>query len=91
MPPGVVEMGSIVELRQEGGRTWRVQLRYPGQANIASSRIAISCPSGELSLALPKADRWMGYPQWADMSLNRDFCSYRIWNRADTSDYYAPK
>lgn len=33
VPPGVVEMGSIVEFRQEGGRTWRVQLRYPGQAN----------------------------------------------------------
>lgn len=52
VPPNVVQMGSIVEFRQEGGRTRHVQLVYPGQANMASSRISILTPIGTALLGL---------------------------------------
>jgi len=41
VPNGVVKMGSIVEFGQEGGGTRRVQLVYPGKADIAVNRILI--------------------------------------------------
>jgi regulator of nucleoside diphosphate kinase len=52
VPRGVVQMGSIVEFRQEGGRTRRVQLVYPGQADIALNRISILTPIGTALLGL---------------------------------------
>jgi regulator of nucleoside diphosphate kinase len=52
VPRGVVQMGSIVEFRQEGGRTRRVQLVYPGQADIALNRISILSPIGTALLGL---------------------------------------
>jgi len=61
VPRGVVQMGSIVEFRQEGGRTRRVQLLYPGQADIALNRISIH-RSGQLSWASGKVNRSNGKP-----------------------------
>ena len=52
VPPGVVQMGSIVEFCQEGGRTRRVELVYPGQADIAANRISILTPIGTALLGL---------------------------------------
>ena len=52
VPRGVVQMGSIVEFRQEGGRTRRVQLVYPGKADIAVNRISILTPIGTALLGL---------------------------------------
>jgi regulator of nucleoside diphosphate kinase len=52
VPRGVVQMGSIVEFRQEGGRTRRVQLVYPGRADIAVNRISILTPIGTALLGL---------------------------------------
>jgi regulator of nucleoside diphosphate kinase len=52
VPRGVVQMGSIVEFRQEGGRTRRVQLVYPGQADITLNRISILTPIGTALLGL---------------------------------------
>jgi regulator of nucleoside diphosphate kinase len=52
VPHGVVRMGSIVEFRQEGGRIRRVQLVYPGQADIAANRISILTPIGTALLGL---------------------------------------
>ena len=52
VPPGVVQMGSIVEFCQEGGRTRRVKLVYPGQADIAANRISILTPIGTALLGL---------------------------------------
>jgi regulator of nucleoside diphosphate kinase len=52
VPAGVVRMGSVVEFRQEGGRTRRVQLVYPGLADIAANRISILTPIGTALLGL---------------------------------------
>lgn len=52
VPADVVQMGSIVEFRQEGGRTRRVQLLYPGRADIAANRISILTPIGTALLGL---------------------------------------
>jgi regulator of nucleoside diphosphate kinase len=52
VPLGVVKMGSIVEFCQEGGRTRRVELVYPGQADIAANRISILTPIGTALLGL---------------------------------------
>jgi regulator of nucleoside diphosphate kinase len=50
--PGVVQMGSIIEFRQEGSRIRRVQLVYPGLADIAANRISILTPIGTALLGL---------------------------------------
>ena len=52
VPPGVVQMGSIVEFCQEDGRTRRVELVYPGQADITANRISILTPIGTALLGL---------------------------------------
>jgi regulator of nucleoside diphosphate kinase len=52
VPRGLVQMGSLVEFRQEGGRTRRVQLVYPGLADIAANRISILTPIGTALLGL---------------------------------------
>ena len=52
IPPGVVGMGTIVEFRQEDGRIRRVQLVYPGLADIAANRISILTPIGTALLGL---------------------------------------
>ncbi|WP_137933023.1 nucleoside diphosphate kinase regulator [Mesorhizobium comanense] len=46
MPAGVVRMGSTVTVRGEGGDVQCVTLVYPGEADIAESRISVLTPMG---------------------------------------------
>lgn len=47
-----VQMGSTVEYRTEDGRTRKVTLVYPGDADIAEGRISILTPIGTALLGL---------------------------------------
>ncbi|MBN9216466.1 MAG: nucleoside diphosphate kinase regulator [Mesorhizobium sp.] len=46
MPAGVVRMGSTVTVRGESGDIQRVTLVYPGEADIAESRVSVLTPMG---------------------------------------------
>ncbi|MGX9181168.1 nucleoside diphosphate kinase regulator [Mesorhizobium sp. BHbdii] len=46
MPAGVVRMGSTVTILSNDGSSQRITLVYPGEADIAESRISVLTPLG---------------------------------------------
>ncbi|MGH7485745.1 MAG: nucleoside diphosphate kinase regulator [bacterium] len=52
MPATVVTMGSVVVFRSDDGRTRRVSLVFPGQADIAQGKISILTPIGTALIGL---------------------------------------
>jgi regulator of nucleoside diphosphate kinase len=54
MPDGIVQMGSIVEFTSDDGQHRRVQLVFPGQADIAQGKISVLTPIGTALIGLSK-------------------------------------
>jgi regulator of nucleoside diphosphate kinase len=54
VPPGVVQMGSTVHFQSDDGGTRRVELVFPGQADISADRISILTPVGAALIGLSK-------------------------------------
>lgn len=52
VPAGIVQMGSTIEFRTEGGPERRVTLVYPGEADIAQNRVSILTPIGAALIGL---------------------------------------
>lgn len=52
VPPCVVRMGSFVSFRAENAPERRVELVYPGRADIAEGRISIMTPIGAALIGL---------------------------------------
>lgn len=52
VPPSVVRMGSIVTYRADDGSKRRVQLVFPGQADIGAGKISILTPIGTALIGL---------------------------------------
>nr|PZN85982.1 MAG: nucleoside diphosphate kinase regulator [Pseudomonadota bacterium] len=52
VPPSVVQMGSIVTYRDDENRERRVQLVFPGQADIGAGKISILTPIGTALIGL---------------------------------------
>lgn len=52
LPADVVHMGSTVEFRSNDGHERKVTLVYPGEADIAQSRISILTPIGTALIGL---------------------------------------
>lgn len=52
VPPTAVQMDSIVVYRADDGRERRVQLVFPGQADIAEGKISILTPIGTALIGL---------------------------------------
>lgn len=52
LPPTAVQMDSIVVYRSDDGRERRVQLVFPGQADIAEGKISILTPIGTALIGL---------------------------------------
>ncbi len=51
-PADTVQMGRAVEYRTEDGHTRRVELVYPGEADIALGKVSILTPIGTALLGL---------------------------------------
>ncbi|MGX7875586.1 nucleoside diphosphate kinase regulator [Mesorhizobium sp. ORM6] len=62
IPADVVRMGSTVTVRGEGGDTQRIELVYPGEADIAENRISVLTPMGTalIGAAIGQAVCWSG-------------------------------
>lgn len=54
MPDDVVQMGSIAEFTADDGQHRRVQLVFPGQADIAQRKISVLTPIGTALIGLSK-------------------------------------
>jgi regulator of nucleoside diphosphate kinase len=54
VPAGVVQMGSTVHFQSDDGRMRRVELVFPGQADISADRISILTPIGAALIGLTK-------------------------------------
>ena len=52
VPPSVVQMGSIVTYKDDDNRERRVQLVFPGQADIGVGKISILTPIGTALIGL---------------------------------------
>lgn len=52
VPPSVVQMGSIVTYKDDDNRERRVQLVFPGQADIGAGKISILTPIGTALIGL---------------------------------------
>ena len=52
VPPSVVRMGSIATYKPDDGRERRVQLVFPGQADIGAGKISILTPIGTALIGL---------------------------------------
>lgn len=52
LPQDVIHMGSTVEFRSNDGQERRVTLVYPGEADIAQSKISILTPIGTALIGL---------------------------------------
>ncbi|MHC5232107.1 nucleoside diphosphate kinase regulator [Brucella sp. LJL56] len=52
LPQNVIHMGSTVEFRSNDGQERRVTLVYPGEADIAQSKISILTPIGTALIGL---------------------------------------
>ena len=52
VPAGIVQMGSTIAFGTEGGQDRRVKLVYPGEADIAQSRVSILTPIGAALIGL---------------------------------------
>ncbi len=57
VPDDVVQMGSTVEYRPEGGTSRRVTLVYPTEADIDAGRVSVLTPIGTALLGLKVGDR----------------------------------
>jgi regulator of nucleoside diphosphate kinase len=60
MPADVVRMGSTVTVRGESGDAQRITLVYPGEADIAESRISVLTPMGTalIGVSIGQAASW---------------------------------
>lgn len=56
VPDDVVQMGSTVEYRPEGGNARRVTLVYPTEADIANGKVSVLTPIGTALLGLKVGD-----------------------------------
>ena len=54
MPDSIVQMGSTVEFTSDNGQHRRVQLVFPGQADIAQGKISVLTPIGTALIGLSK-------------------------------------
>lgn len=52
MPADVVTMGSVVEFRKDAGEHRRIELVFPGEADIAKGKISILTPIGAALIGL---------------------------------------
>ena len=52
VPSNVVQMGSVVAFEADGGETRRVQLVFPGKADIGIGRVSILTPIGAALIGL---------------------------------------
>ena len=52
VPSNVVQMGSVVAFEADGGETRRVQLVFPGKADIGAGRVSILTPIGAALIGL---------------------------------------
>ena len=62
LPNNVVAMGSTVAFVNGGGRTRRVRLVYPGEADIAAGKVSVTTPVGAalIGLSVGQSVTWRG-------------------------------